>query len=201
MQLFYDLKRSVAAGLMIGVGGTVFLSCENKTVGAFFFSIALFTICALGLNLFTGKIGYIIETRNKPNCAVIWLGDLIGCALAAAAIRVAKPALAEKAHTMVEGKLALPWYSVLLLGFFCGILMYVAVENYKNNPHGSAKVAGILLCVTVFILCGFEHSIADMFYCILAVASPAEALRSFAFLLLVTLANAAGSMVFRAISK
>jgi len=61
---------------------------------------------------------------------------------------------------MCSAKLAqFPLYT-FIRGFFCGILMYLAVSIYKEKN----SVLGILFCVPVFILCGFEHSIADMFY-------------------------------------
>ena len=43
--------KAVLAGLMIGTGGTVYLSCANKTVGAVLFAVGLFTICVYGMNL------------------------------------------------------------------------------------------------------------------------------------------------------
>ena len=38
----------IASGMMVGIGGTVYLSCENKVVGAVLFSVALLVICLLG---------------------------------------------------------------------------------------------------------------------------------------------------------
>ena len=54
--------------------------------------------------------------------------------------------------------------SLFVLAIFCGILMYAAVDGYKkcNNP------VILVFCVAVFILCGFEHSIADMAYYFIA---------------------------------
>ena len=58
---FRILLRAVAAGIMISIGGTIYLTLENKMVGAFLFSIGLFAICAYGLNLYTGKIGLVVD--------------------------------------------------------------------------------------------------------------------------------------------
>jgi len=50
---------------MIAIGGTVFLSIENKVIGASLFSIGLFGVLIYNLNLYTGKIGYWLEkSRN-----------------------------------------------------------------------------------------------------------------------------------------
>ena len=41
--------NSIAAGIFIGIGGSVFLAIENKIVGAVFFTVALLCICQLDL--------------------------------------------------------------------------------------------------------------------------------------------------------
>ena len=55
MRKVNDLLLAVLAGSAISFGGTVFLSLENKVLGSLFFSIGLFMVCTLKLNLFTGK--------------------------------------------------------------------------------------------------------------------------------------------------
>lgn len=195
------LKKSIAAGLMIGVGATIYLSLENKIVGAIMFSIGLFAICAFGMYLFTGKIGYVIDNKNNPNCLLIWLGNLIGSVIGMTLIRIAKPQLCAVADEMVSAKLNQNIFATMILAFFCGILMYIAVENYRANQHGSIKIIGILMCVSTFILCGFEHSIADMCYCVLAISSAKEALNCLLFILLVSVFNGVGAITIRALTK
>ncbi len=194
-------RKAVAAGVSISIGATVYLVCESKLAGALLFTIGLFVICTFGLNLFTGKIGYVLENRNHPNCFVIWLGNLTGCVAASGLIRLAKPSLFDTASGLVQAKLSLSWYSVLVLGFFCGILMYLAVENYRSNPNDFGKVTGLFLCVSVFILCGFEHSIADMCYCVFGISSWRELPRILLFLVAVSLANSLGSLTVRFLTR
>ena len=70
---------------MIGVGGSVYLACDNKIAGAILFTLGLFTICEFGLGLYTGKVGYI--PFNKPSYIIevilTILGNFIGTALVA----------------------------------------------------------------------------------------------------------------------
>ena len=40
-----NLIKGIYAGVMIGIGGIVYLSLDNKIAGSFFFSIGLLTIC------------------------------------------------------------------------------------------------------------------------------------------------------------
>ena len=49
-RVFRDFVKAVLSGFMIGIGGTVYLSCSNKIVGAFLFTIGLITICEFGFN-------------------------------------------------------------------------------------------------------------------------------------------------------
>ncbi len=193
-------KKSVAGGMMIGIGAAVYLSCENRVVGALLFSVGLFCICSFGMGLFTGKIGYVLATRNSPNCAVIWLGNLVGSGVTSLAVRVSNPALAAAAAPLVEKKLALSPIAVVLLSALCGMLMYLAVDHFNRHPHTASGVAGLVLCVATFILCGFEHSIADMNYCFLGVTSLPQAARAAVFLLAVSLANGVGALLIRALT-
>ncbi len=193
--------KAVAAGLMIDLGVAVYLSCPNKIAGSLLFSVALFCICSFKMNLFTGKIGYILQNRNDPNCLIIWLGNFVGCAGGAALLRLARPQLSEAAAELMAAKLRLSWPSVAILGFFCGLLMYLAVENYASNPSGAGKVAGILLCISTFILSGFEHSIADIGYAALAVSGPAEGARMLLFVVVVSVFNGVGSVFLHSLNK
>lgn len=186
---------SFAAGVFIGIGGSVFLSCDVKYVGAVLFAVALLTICNLRLYLFTGKIGYLAISHTKSDVldvVVTLFGNLAGTLFSGLLVSYAKPALMEKAVQSCSAKLALEPLPVLVLAFFCGILMYTAVAIYKEQK----SVWGIFFCVPVFILSGFEHSIADMFYLFTARIFTAEA---FVFLLIVILGNTLGGMFIPAI--
>ncbi len=200
MVMLETLKKAIAAGFMIGIGAVIYLQCDNKIVGSLMFTIGLFTICAFGMNLFTGKIGYIVSNKNKPNCLIIWLGNLMGTAFGMVLIRIAKPSLHTVAKDMMSAKISQSYFTTAILAFFCGVLMYAAVENYRANPHGIGKVIGLFLCVSTFILSGFEHSIADMCYAALAVESWKDGFDYLLFLLVVTLGNGLGAIALRAIT-
>ena len=100
-----DFQSAAAAGAAIAVGAAAYLSCSNQIVGAFLFSVALFTICVLNLNLYTGKVGYFFETTEKAAIAVTWLGNLTGGVIAALLLRLAKPELTEKVSLLIQGKM------------------------------------------------------------------------------------------------
>ena len=186
---------AVAAGIFIGVGGSVLLSCDNRYIGAALFAIALLAICTLGFYLFTGKIGYIWGSHTLTDvCCIIagFLGNMAGTWLSATALRISRAPLIDVVRPMVDVKLAqAPLHSVLT-GIFCGLLMFTAVAIYKEKETH----LGILFCVPVFILAGFEHSIAEMFYFFLA---GEYSLRGVGFILLVVLGNTVGGMLVPAL--
>ncbi len=59
------ILSGISAGILISIGGSVFLACDNKYVGAVMFSVALLCICLKGYSLYTGKIGFILFIRVK----------------------------------------------------------------------------------------------------------------------------------------
>ena len=186
-----QLFAAIAAGVMIAIGGCVYLASTDKVVGALFFSVALISICMKGYGLFTGRVGYVVERHTLTELrglGMTLLGNAIATFLVGAAVGGALTNLGAVAEVSVAAKLAAPWYATLLRAVLCGVLMYLAVSIYREKN----TALGIVFCVPTFILAGFEHSIADMFY----VASALEfSFRALGFLALVVIGNAIGGML------
>lgn len=197
------ILRSFMSGFSLSFGGAVFLSLldTNKLAGAFLFSIGLFVILNFGFFLFTGKVGYIVE--NKPSyigtVALIWAGNFIGAFFAATLLLATRygATLQATARMLCEIKNADSPLSLTILGFFCGILMFIAADGFKILESPIMKLFAVVMPVTVFIMCGFEHSIANMVYFSLAGWS----LESFVSLLWITLGNALGGMLIPLVRK
>lgn len=202
MKVKDTLIKSIIAGICIGIGGACFLAIDNKIVGALFFTIGLFTICTRGYALFTGRVGYALDNKWNDNLmlALIWLGNLIGTNLVAVVLRYTRvgEAFISKAAGMCQVKANDSLLSLFILGIFCNILMYIAVDGFKTNEHHVGKYIGLFLGVAGFILCGFEHCIADMFYFGMAwVWNPDMILR----LLIITLGNIVGGLLLPVLTK
>lgn len=183
--------RAILAGIAIGLGGCIFMgmvTSEYKWVGAILFSIGLFTVFTFRLDLYTGKVGYAVE--NKPSylvdLVVIILGNFVGALIIGQMIPM--PEAAEV--LIVDAKLGgdIDWWHVFCKGVFCGMLMFIAADYYKTQK----KYLATFVCVPVFILAGFEHSIADMFY---FCASGTFTLDAFLFILVVIVGNAVGGIL------
>lgn len=191
-----DFIKSVLAGIMIGIGGTIYLSIDNKVVGASLFGIGLFMIVIYGFNLYTGKIGYLVDKFNFKYIKMLvitLIGNFIGTFFVGYILKFTRiySLIHDKAKLLVNVKLDDSLISILILAFFCGILMYLAVNTYKENKDIS-KYLGVFLGVIVFILCGFEHCIANMYY--FSVANIWN-LNTLLYLLIMILGNSLGGML------
>lgn len=184
------LFAGISAGLMVGIGCGVFVSCENKVVGAVLFAVALLAVCFCGLNLYTGKIGFMAYSHTKQEFITLFLGlvtNIVAIVGFCLLMSFAVPSMEISAKTIAVAKLGQPWIATLIRGFFCGILMFLAVYIWRNSKN----TLGILFAIPVFILSGYEHSIADAGYLAMAHADLWE---SVIYVLIVAVGNTLGSL-------
>ncbi|MCI9059647.1 MAG: formate/nitrite transporter family protein [Lachnospiraceae bacterium] len=179
--------KSVYAGIMIGIGGIVYLSAENRVTGSLLFSFGLLTIVTQGFCLYTGKIGFVKDLKELLHMPVIIIGNFIGTYLAAFLIKAAH--LNIDSSELVNRKLNNDVLPVFILSVFCGVMMYLAIDNYNKSKN----ILFIIAPVMIFILSGFEHSIANMFYFNLA---GTYSLKSFCYLIVMLTGNGIGAKLF-----
>ncbi|HIY04424.1 MAG TPA: formate/nitrite transporter family protein [Candidatus Anaerotignum merdipullorum] len=196
MEQARQLVSAVIAGGMIGMGGTVYLSQQNPVVGSFLFAVGLFTVVVFQLQLYTGKIGYLPFQTPKYllELLITWVGNFIGTFLVATMVHNSRiyDGMAEKVRTIASTKLNDEFLSIFLLAVFCGILMFIAVDVFRNQTGSTIRFIGVFVPVMVFILSGFEHVIANMFYFSLA---DSWSLHCLASILVMTLGNSVGGMI------
>lgn len=165
--MFNGFIKAVWGGIAVSMGCTLYLSAESQLAGSIFFAVGLFTIYTFGFNLYTGKVcyipnkgfGYVVEV------VTVLLGNAVGTIGVGYLFRQTKLiSVAEKAFLMSQNKIADHLGSVLVMGIFCGILMCVAVIGYLTIKDSIGKHIALIFPIVTFILSGFEHSIANMFY-------------------------------------
>ncbi len=181
---------------MIAIGGTVFLSIENKVIGASLFSIGLFGVLIYNLNLYTGKIGYLITNFNLKyvkELAITIIGNFIGACSVGFILRYTRiyDNIYSKALILANTKLNDNLLSIFILSIFCGLLMYFAVNGFKKQTD-FGKYLVVYLGVAVFILCGFEHCIANMYYFSVA---DIWSLKTLGYTGIMVLGNSVGSFI------
>lgn len=179
--------KSIYAGVMIGVGGIVYLSVEDRFIGSLLFSFGLLTIVTQGFCLYTGKIGFVKDLKELLNMPLIIIGNFIGTYLAAFLIKAAH--LNIDSSELVNKKLSNDILHIFILSIFCGVMMYLAIDNYNKSKN----IVFIIAPVMIFILSGFEHSIANMFYFNFA---GRYSFKAFSYLIVMLIGNGIGAKLF-----
>ena len=207
MKYLKVLLFGIFAGLAIGLGSLAFTvvsaylpSVGGKIFASALFSVGLILVCVLGLQLYTGKIGVVFDDREKMvenaiNLPIMLVGNAIGAfALGILCHFIFKgiPTVADKIVAISVGKTSSEM--VLLEGIFCGALVYIAVYLFKNLQNYAMKIIGIITAVTLFVYCGFQHCIANMFYFGMAFNWNIDMLWN---LLIVILTNSVGALLVR----
>ena len=145
------------AGIAIALGCIVNLRIGGVT-GAVLFTFGLLTVVHYQLPLYTGQAGFV-SIRKIGALAKILLGNVVGCFVTAVMAILAIPELVIKCQDLVEVHLTINDWAVLILGIGCGFVMTTAVEFARKKQY-----LPLLFGVPLFILCGFQHSVADAFY-------------------------------------
>ncbi|MCL2032104.1 MAG: formate/nitrite transporter family protein [Methanomassiliicoccaceae archaeon] len=190
MDVLKIIVSSILGGIMISIGGIACLLSDDKLIGALIFTVGLFGILTYKFGLYTGKVGYALE--NPPiflaDVALTLIGNFIGCLMMGLAFPL------DQAVTSCEVRLAADELAVFFKSICCGLLVFIAVDQYKTKKSYLA----LFICIPAFILAGFEHSIADMFY--IASAGMFD-LDSLVFLLMVILGNGIGCLAIPAYKR
>lgn len=188
-----EAYKGFLAGVMITIGCTAYISASDQVVGAFLFTVALCAICNLNLSLYTGKVCFANRNLNFLLIPCL-IGNFTGCWLAGSIIRIFQPEVSAVAKMLCEEKLLKSWTEIFVQAVFCGILMAVSIRTYKEHT-GFGRYTGIFLCIPVFILCGFEHSIADVGYFVLAYSVPS--VKAVLFVTVAVIGNSIGGQFGR----
>lgn len=152
--------------------GTVRLVC------GLLFPFGLGAVVLTGSELFTGNCLMAVALYDRAislpallkNWVAVYLGNLAGSLAVAAAcaftgqMDYSAGALALFTMKLAAGKCALPFGSALVLGAACNVLVCLGVLCATTAGDTTGKILGAYIPVALFVLCGFEHSVANMFY-------------------------------------
>ena len=175
------------AGAFIAFGGlffTVFLSDTTlswgpqRVVGGLCFCLGLVLVLLCGAELFTGNALMVCALRSHRisaselarNWAIVWLGNFAG-ALAVAVLvffagifKLNGEAVATSMVSVAAGKVAPDWATLFFRGVLCNVFVCLAVWIGFAGKTVVDKVVGILLPISAFVACGFEHCVANMYF-------------------------------------
>lgn len=150
---------SIIAGMLIGIGCIVYLQIGG-VAGALLFAVGLLSIIEYGGLLFTGQAGKLSDgSRRWDELVGIWFGNALGTLIMFIIVmfNLQNLKLIEMAHQIILNRAAVGPIGCVMMAVPCGMLMYAATSK-KNHP------IYVVMCVAAFILGGFYHCVADMFY-------------------------------------
>lgn len=162
------LKDSIFAGIILSIAGIASIKLAAPFNGIIF-SFGLFLIISLQLNLFTGNILKAENGINKNyiiECVKSYIGNFIGCFIFAYMFGLA--CNNELILEIAEYKASLMFLPALIKGIFCNVLVCIAVFLARKVSDSLNKFVCVTVPVTLFVLCGFEHSIANMAFFLIA---------------------------------
>ncbi|HAX73700.1 MAG TPA: formate transporter [Firmicutes bacterium] len=173
---------AVLAGMFIGFGYIGYLIVSGviadpgigKVLGAAVFPVGLMFVLIAGADLFTGNTLITMAWFTKDitfkdvvkNLSIVWLGNLVG-ALALVLVMYASNtfsgSVAEGVIHLAEKKAHLNLVELLTRGTLANVIVAVAVFMTYAAKDVAGKVLISWFPIWLFVITGFEHSIANMF--------------------------------------
>ncbi len=180
------LLLGILAGFLIAMGAAVANTASHsvtnvglaRVVSGLLFPFGLAMVVLTGGELFTGNTLISISVLDRQatmlglvrNWLIVYLGNFIGALLTAAGcafsgqLNYSAGGLAIFAMKLAAGKCATPFGRAVILGIFCNVLVTLGVLLANSAKDLPGRVVGAYLPVSFFVICGFEHSVANMFY-------------------------------------
>ena len=176
----------IAAGILIGFGAAASSTAAHvlsnaglvRLVTGAVFPIGLVMVVLLGTELFTGNCLMVSAVYAKQitlplllrNWLVVYIGNFVGaialavCMASFGQLGIGDGALAVYTAKVAASKVSLNWSSALALGIFCNILVCIAIYLGSTAHDTAGRIMGLFLPIFGFVVAGFEHSIANMYY-------------------------------------
>ena len=179
------LVLGILAGMFIGFGAIGFQIATatiggnlGKFVGAFLFPTGLALVLLAGSELFTGNCLLVIPLLEKQasisgvlkNWLFVYLGNFVGSTILAFLLvyghtpSAIDGALMNTMMSTATAKVAISVGDAIFRGILCNIMVCLAVWMSFAAKTAGGKIAALYLPIVVFVLAGFEHSVANMYY-------------------------------------
>ncbi|MDO5718737.1 MAG: formate/nitrite transporter family protein [Tissierellia bacterium] len=209
---------SILAGLYISIGAaasaviytlTVDINAGSaKILSALVFCIGIILVVIGGASLFTGNIllvmpfvaGKVKLSEIIKNWLIVWFFNFIGAVLFSLLVSRSDIFFDQVSSYLVhlaEQKASLDFYTAFLRGVGCNILVCLSIWIASASDTTTSKILSASIPVSIFVILGFEHCVANMFYFPTALLSGANI--SFAAMLSnlipVTLGNIVGGAI------
>jgi formate transporter len=183
------------------------------------FSLGLILVVVGGAELFTGNnllamawaSGRVTTTQLLRNWGLVYLGNLVGSAGTALLVWLAEVhqldggAVGETMVNIARAKVSLDPMSAVARSILCNALVCLAVWLCMAARSVADKILAILFPISAFVACGFEHSVANMYFLPIGIAlaagsaTPLSIMAALSQLALVTIGNILGGTLLVAL--
>lgn len=196
LKFFKMLVLAFIAGMFIalaGIGSTIAsVSIQAPSVGKLvsgaIFPAGLAMVVIAGSELFTGNCLIVVSVLARKvkliqmvkNLVIVYFGNLLGALFVSAGVVYSHvPSLfggkaAEVIVSTAAAKATLPFGDALIKGIFCNILVCLGVWMAASSKNIGGKILAMFFPVFLFVVCGFEHCIANMYYIPAGIMAAAE---------------------------
>lgn len=149
-----------------------------RVLGGAIFPVGLMLVIFLGAELFTGNCLIFLAVWDKKvkaidmfkNLGIVFFGNLLGalfivvlCYLSGLWDTSGGLLGAYTINTALT-KATLSPVSALASGILCNILVCGSILVMTMSTDMTGKIWGIFFTIMAFVVCGFEHSVANMYY-------------------------------------
>lgn len=173
------------SGMLIALGAYAYLSIGG-IVGAVLFAFGIISIVKLGIPLYTGVAGTDEKFHEKLNILIV---NIWGAYFMTLLLYIAAPdALVLKSQEILNNKLDASVFVTFINAIMCGIIVDISVFLSKKENSALPFLIGIPL----FIISGFNHSIADVTYITFGFTSDTDFLQVIIYYLIVVFGNYIG---------
>lgn len=182
LKWYKALMLSVLAGIFISFGGAVSTAAASgfsggmaQLVKGLVFPVGLILVIICGAELFTGNCLLISPLAARDISAakalkswgIVYLGNFIGSVFIAVLViysHVQSNSAASSCVAVAAAKCNMSFADALLRGVLCNMLVCLAVWGAMAAETISGKIMALYMPVLTFVICGFEHSVANMYF-------------------------------------
>ena len=181
MKYLIAVFKGILAGASIALGGFIFVCVTfaqpneiGKILGSLLFPIGLSLVCIFKLNLFTGKIGLVFESKQTKdfyiNLPLMYIGNIVGAASVGYIcfaifrntdlfIRISEIAASKTSFVDFQYYL-----SFIVKSLITGLCVYLAVKSYALAKKKYLGLILLFIFIAIFVYIAGDHCVANMFY-------------------------------------
>jgi len=200
-------KKGILAGAMISIGAMFSMSVAQygPLAQGICFSLGLFgVICCKG-SLFTGNVAKVSWVWDGDaaydEVYSLWIHSWWMNLLGAFCVALMASRIGFDANFAAQTKAATEPIEIFVRAILCNVLVCFAVGVSNSAINVVDVLAACILPVACFVACGFEHSIADMFYMVLGMLNGAvEFGDAFRVVMFATAGNIIGGLLITSLA-